>query len=269
MPKKIEMYEGRPVFRASNSEQLANAVAQYKGDAEPPYVVRMDARTKYVKFSAFSSNDDIGVVILPDSVWSIDEEAFSHCDNLTTIILPESLELIDYGAFIGCSSLSNITIPSSVREIRDAAFCNCESLSKITIPASVCEIGTEAFSGCEKLTEVKFLGLVKEIGENCFMECSNLTKIIVPDKKGKAYKEILPDELHALIVEQSESATFDTKTVKKVFTLEYTQTIRSSYVVMAGTKKEAEALFRNGKAELIYTDKEDNLDIDVCYALKQ
>lgn len=269
MPKKIEMYEGKPVFRASNSEQLADAVALYKGDVKPPYVVRIPARTKYVKFSAFSSNDDIGVVILPDSVWSIDEEAFSNCDNLTTIILPESLELIDYCAFIGCSSLCNITIPSSVRNIRDAAFCNCESLSKITIPASVCEIGDEAFSGCEKLTEVTFLGLVKEIGENCFMECSNLTKIIVPDKKDKAYKEMLPEELHALIVEQSESATFDTKTVKKIFNLEYTQTIRSSYVVLAGTKEEAETLFRNGKAELIYTDKEDNLDIDVCYALKQ
>ena len=269
MAKKIEMYEGRPVFRASNSEQLADVVAQYKGDVEPPYVVRIPARTKYVKSGAFDSNHDIGVVLLPDSVWSIGQEAFDNCDNLTSVILPESLELIDYDAFCGCSSLSDISIPSSVRKIRDAAFCNCESLTKITIPASVCEIGTEAFSGCEELTEVTFLGLVKEIGEDCFLNCSNLTKIIVPDKKGKAYKELLPDELHNLIVEQSESATFDTKTVKKVFTLEYTQTIRSSYVVMAGTKKEAEALFRDGKAELIYTDKEDNLDIDVCYALKQ
>jgi hypothetical protein len=265
---KIEMYEGRPVFRASNSEQLANAVAQYKGDIEPPYVVRIPVRTKYVKYRAFIFNDDIGVVILPDSVYSIDEEAFTSCDNLTSVILPESLELIDYSAFSGCSSLSDISIPSSVRTIRDGAFCCCESLTKITIPAAVCEIGKEAFSGCENLTEVTFLGEVQEIGENCFMECSDLTKIIVPDKKGKAYKKMLPDELHALIVEQSESATFDTKPVKKAFTLKYTQTIRSSYVVTAETKKEAEALFRNGKAELIYTDKEENLDIDLCYAIK-
>ena len=262
------MYEGRPVFRASNSEQLANAVAQYKGDIEPPYVVRIPARTKYVKSGAFDSNQDIGVVIFPDSVYSIGDEAFVCCKQLTSIMLPKSLELIGTAAFLSCSSLSDIKIPSFVRKIGNGAFYGCTSLTKITIPNSVCEIASTAFGACEELTEVMFLGLVKKIGEGCFLECSDLTKIIVPDKKGKAYKKMLPDELHALIVEESESATFDTKPLKKAFSLEYTQTIRSSYVVTAETKKEAEALFRNGKAELIYTDKEENLDIDLCYALK-
>lgn len=261
---KIEMYEGRPVFRASNSEQLANAVAQYKGDVEPPYAVRIPARTKYVKFRAFDSNQDIGGVILPDSVYSIDEETFISCDNLTSVILPESLELIGYSAFCGCSSLSDISLPSSVRKIRDAAFCNCESLTQITIPASVCEIGEEVFSGCEGLTEVTFLGVVNEIGENCFMECSNLTKIIVPDKMKETYKQMLPKKLHNLIVEHGESATFDTNKNKRIFRLEYTQTIRSSYVVKAGTKKEAEALFWDGKANLEWKNKDDDLEITEC-----
>lgn len=261
MPKKIEMYEGRPVFRASNSEQLANAVAQYKGDVEAPYVVRIPARTKYVKYGSFSFNDDIGVVILPDSVYSIDEEAFMSCDNLTSVILPESLELIDYSAFSGCSSLSDISIPSSVRKIRDAAFCCCESLTKITIPAAVCEIGEEAFSGCENLTEVTFLGAVQEIGKNCFLECSNLTKIIVPDNDVDAYKKKLPKKLHPIIVKQSESATIEPKPAERVFVLVHAQLVQSTYVVMAGTKKEAEALYRNGEAEFICTNKEDNLDI--------
>lgn len=264
MANKIEMYEGRPVFRASNSEQLANAVSQYKGDVESPYVVRIPARTKYVKYRAFDSNQNIGVVIFPDSVYSIGEEAFINCENLTDVILPESLELIDYSAFSGCSSLSNINIPSSVRKIRDGAFCCCESLTKITIPAPVCEIGTEAFSACEKLREVTFLGLVKEISEDCFLECSNLTKIIVPDNEREAYKQLLPKKLHTLIVEQSESVTFDTKTIKKIFNLEYIQTITSCYFVEAGSKEEAEALFRDGKAELKWRDKDDKLEITEC-----
>ena len=259
MPKKIEMYEGKPVFRASNSEQLADTIALW--DEEPPYVVRIPARTKYVKDRAFDSDDDIGVVIFPDSVCSIGEQAFGNCVNLTSIILPESLELIDHCAFIGCSSLSNISIPSSVKMIRDAVFCCCESLTKITIPASVCEIGDEAFSGCEKLTEVTFLGLVKEIGENCFMECSNLTKIIVPDKTKDAYKQMLPKKLHNRIVEQSESATFDTNKIKKIFQLEYTKTITSLYFVEAGSKEEAESLFWDGKAELVNSNKDDELEI--------
>ena len=261
---KIEMYEGRPVFRASNGEQLANAVAQYKGDIEPPYVVRIPARTKYVKFRAFDSNHDIGVVIFSGSVYSIDEEAFICCENLTSVILPESLELIDYSAFCGCSSLSDISLPPSVRKIRDAAFCNCESLTKITIPAAVCEIGEEAFSGCENLTEVTFLGEVQEICENCFMECSDLTKIIVPDKTKEAYKQMLPKKLHNLIVEQSESATFDTNKIKKVFQLEHTQTITSCYLVEAVSKEEAESLFWDGKANLEWKNKDDDLEITEC-----
>ena len=264
MVKKIEMYEGRPVFLASNSEQLANAVSKYKGDAVVPYVVKIPARTKYVKFRSFSDNHDIDVVILPDSVYSIDEESFTNCDNLTSIILPESLELIDYSAFSGCSSLSNIRIPSSVRKIRDGAFCCCESLTKITIPASVCEVGTEAFSSCEKLTEVTFLGLVKEIGEDCFGECSNLARIIVPDKKGEAYKQMLPKKLHDLIVEQAQSATFDTNKAKKSFKLEHTITITSCYFVKAGSKEEAEELFKEGKVELEWKDKDDELEITEC-----
>ena len=264
MANKIEMYDGKPVFRASNSEQLSDAVSQYKGEVEAPYVVKIPSRTKYIKFRAFSDNHDIGVVILPDSVYSIDEEAFTNCDNLSRIILSESLELIDYDAFIGCSSLSDIKIPSSVRKIRDAAFCNCESLFKITIPASVCEIGAEAFSACEKLTEVTFLGLVKEIGEDCFMECPNLSKIIVPGNAMEAYRQVLPKKLHNLIVEQAQSATFDTNQAKKTFRLEHTTTITSCYFVEAGSKEEAEALFREGKAEMEWQDKDDELEITEC-----
>ena len=215
MAKKIEMYEGRPVFQASDSKQLKKAVAKYKGEVPPPYVVRVPDETVSVCSRAFSANKDIGVVILPDSVWSIGDEAFCSCKNLTSIILPESPELtIGYWAFAGCSSLSDISIPSSVRRIKRHAFEYCNNLTKITIPASVWEIGAEAFGSCERLAEVTFLCLVEdveEIDKDCLFECSNLNKIIVPYKQGIAYKKILPEELHALIVEQSGSATSDIK----------------------------------------------------------
>ncbi len=259
MASEIEMYEGRPVFWASNSEQLANVVAKYEGDVEPPYVVRIPVKTETVKHKAFSCNHDIGVVLFPEiDVWSIDKEAFSYCENLTSIILHKSLRVIDDSAFIGCSSLSDISIPSSVRWIKRHAFECCNNLTKITIPASVCEIGAEAFGSCEKLTEVTFLGLVEKIDKDCFQECSNLTKIIVPNKKGEVYKEMLPEELHALIMEQSESA------VKKTFILEYTKTITSRYFVKAESKEEAESLFWDGEAELEWTDKDDELEITEC-----
>lgn len=40
MPKKMEFYKDKPVFIASDSKQLKAAVAKYKGEVVPPYVVK-------------------------------------------------------------------------------------------------------------------------------------------------------------------------------------------------------------------------------------
>ena len=124
--------------------------------------------------------DNLTMVVIPDSVTSIDSNPFDTCKNLTSIIvnpnnsiyssqngvlynktltelvifpagisssfvIPNSVKSIGYGAFSGCLSLTSITIPNSVTSIGGYAFHNCPSLISITIPSSVTSIGEYAF----------------------------------------------------------------------------------------------------------------------------
>ena len=132
MAKKVEFYKGRPVFQANNSKELAAVVAEYEGEVKPPYVVRIKKNTKYIADLAFSDDDNVGVVFLPDSVVRIGEVAFS-CRNLSEICIPDSVVEIGEGSFYECESLTRICIPDSVRFIGEQAFGECPNLMEIRI----------------------------------------------------------------------------------------------------------------------------------------
>ena len=53
MTESLEMYDGKPVFLAANSKELARAVKKYEGKAEAPYVVRWSGKTRKVREEAF------------------------------------------------------------------------------------------------------------------------------------------------------------------------------------------------------------------------
>lgn len=154
MAKKTEMYKGKPVFVASNSKKLSEAVAKYEGKAKVPYVVKVGKSTKHLKAKAFHSDSTVGTVLLPDSLNVIHEEAFCCCKNLAEVQIPDSVEIIGDRAFSMCTSLSTIHIPDSVTTIGPGAFHGCTSLTSISIPDSVTEIGEYAFADCTALKEI-------------------------------------------------------------------------------------------------------------------
>lgn len=129
-----------------------NTLICYPSKAEgKAYVI--DTRCQAIGSSAFSGNNQLNSVIIPDGVVAIYSSAFAMT-NLESVILPESLLIIDYGAFMNCHQLRTIDIPSSVYVIGDAAFVECP-LSHINIPASVHWIGSEAFAKTD-ITDVYF-----------------------------------------------------------------------------------------------------------------
>ena len=83
-------------------------------------------------------NSDIidGIVLIPNSVTSIDSYAFNNCTTLTSIVIPNSVISIGYGSFYNCTSLTSIVIPNSVISIGSSAFHNCTSLTSITYNGS-------------------------------------------------------------------------------------------------------------------------------------
>ena len=156
-----------------------------------------------IAYGAFSFNDDLVSVEVPDTVKKISRMAFLGCDKLENVKLSDNLESIGGFAFYGNESLKKITIPDSVTSIDEEAFSgcstmdevklsknidkiseytfsNCQSLKEIEIPEKVTEIGNEAFYSCESLAKVTIPEGVEEIGDSAFMGCKALSEVTVP-----------------------------------------------------------------------------------------
>ena len=131
--------------------------------------------------SAFSDCRSLTDITIPDSVTSIGDSAFSGCRSLTDITIPDGVTSIEYGTFYDCSSLTNITIPDSVTSIECEAFYNCSSLTNITIPDGVTSIESETFYNCQSLSNIDISNSLISIGMDAFAHCKNLKNIKIPD----------------------------------------------------------------------------------------
>lgn len=160
---------------------------------------------------AFSGNDLIETILLPDSIESIENGAFSGCVNIKSISLGKNILSIGTHAFSNCERLMSITvsaenpiyrsegdccirridnvllfgcmnsiIPDGITEIADAAFYGCSWLTDIDLPDSIIKIGKSAFyeSG---LTHVAIPKHVESIDSCAFDNCDALTYIIIPN----------------------------------------------------------------------------------------
>lgn len=120
-------------------------MVSYPAELEnPSYVV--DSRATQIGFGAFSENDYLVNVTIPNGVTIIQEYAFEGCTSLATIDLPQTLLIIDEYAFALCTSLEKIELPSSLYCIGNQAFVDTWKLNSVTLPGSLRFIGNEAFA---------------------------------------------------------------------------------------------------------------------------
>ena len=99
-----------------------------------------------------TANTNISIVVIPNSVTTIQSSAFNGCSGLKLITIPNSVTAIGTGAFSGCSGLTFIIIPNNVGNIGNGAFQSCTGLKNIVISDSVTSIAPTAFNGCSDLT---------------------------------------------------------------------------------------------------------------------
>lgn len=110
MAKERELYEGMPVYEAATSKMLKEAVENYRGHADEPYVVRIPEGRKAVKAGAFCNDDSVGIALIPESVFLIGFRAFSSCDNLRKVVIEGPVRSIGLEAFDLCDELAEIHI---------------------------------------------------------------------------------------------------------------------------------------------------------------
>lgn len=169
-----------------------------------------------IGMNAFTGNNVITDLVIPEGVKSLDWYCFNTCENLETVTLPDSLEFIDSWAFERCSKLKTINVPANVTQINGGAFAQNSSMTSITcdpanknyvsvngvlftkdmkelvaypggiqggytVPATVNHIGDAAFYGALGLDSVTILGNLDFIGFEAFAECSKLTDVAIRD----------------------------------------------------------------------------------------
>lgn len=140
---------------------------------------------------AFSGDENLKKVTIPNTIDSIGGFAFDNCKSLKKVNLPRALKSIEHllgkkayfgsSCFSRCTSLEEIVIPENVLVLPEYIFHDCLSLKKVTLPSSLSKIEDYAFLACYALETVYFRGTSQEfksliIGER--NECLREAKII-------------------------------------------------------------------------------------------
>lgn len=100
-----------------------------------------------VGMGAFSYNDKIEKVILPNTIGYIYSGAFLDCRNLKEVTCNSfNLSKIMSFSFKGCTSLDVVVIPKNCTWIASEAFSECGEISKLYIPFSMVRISDRAFN---------------------------------------------------------------------------------------------------------------------------
>ena len=177
---------------------------------------------------AFSYDDELRTVTIPDTVTRIDGNPFYDCAKLTKLnisathpnlvmngnalidqdtgtlhtylisskatefAVPRGVTAIDENAFRGEDELATVFLPSGVTSIRDNAFRSCDNLSYISLPEGLTEIGASAFYYCDKLTSIEFPSTLTAIGNYAFYNAP-LDSVILPDGLTSIGKEAFRD----------------------------------------------------------------------------
>ena len=100
---------------SGNALYKDNVLLKYDQNAtDSEYIV--ETGTRLIADSAFSFNDKIRCIEIPDTVTIINDKAFYYCTNLTSITIPESVTEIGKDCFAECKALTIYGYANSVAE---------------------------------------------------------------------------------------------------------------------------------------------------------
>lgn len=134
---------------------------------------------------------DIGSIVLPDSITTLEEYAFEDCQALTDVHMPESLDSIGDFAFQNCSKLSEIDLTdTALTKIGKNAFKGCLSLAAIEIPSSLTTVDSDAFKDDTALKRVNYHGSIDQWANINFWN-PNYTTIVTSTSNPLSYAQDL------------------------------------------------------------------------------
>ncbi|MDE6591129.1 MAG: leucine-rich repeat domain-containing protein, partial [Oscillospiraceae bacterium] len=125
--KSMEEFETTGVMTLAEAEKLFN-IKREKGNV---------IITRYKNYTSPDADVVIPWVIGKSPVTGINMTAFSGNENIRSVTIPEGVKTIGQYAFSGCSNLQSVTLPKGLREMDLCVFADCKRLESVTIPGSL------------------------------------------------------------------------------------------------------------------------------------
>lgn len=163
--------------------------------------IKLPSDVGYIS-DAFSGNNSITSITIPDTVKGISDSAFYKCGSLSEIDIPTGLADIGTEAFKGTTwaALSDdeflvvgdgvlidyrgdsteVTIPDGVKYVAGAFYDN-KSITSVVVPDTVKHVRNGSFYNCTSLTEVSFNGAETVTDAALFRDCIALSSVKLPE----------------------------------------------------------------------------------------
>ncbi|MBR2839050.1 MAG: leucine-rich repeat domain-containing protein, partial [Kiritimatiellae bacterium] len=137
------------------------------------------SKVKLIKGNAFNGCQNLGSVVVPNSVTNIGGSAFYNCYSLSNATIKANMDAITGDIFGGQTNWVSLAIVGNgatrVGGFRDRTMQN------VTL-SGVRELSSSAFESCKSLRALEFAddGELKNIANWAFFTCTNLASVVVP-----------------------------------------------------------------------------------------
>lgn len=191
----------RDVYTADSSTgnevDLDNCVAPAANDGIG--IIRFKAPLTMIDQNAFSKNELLSTVSLPETVESIGTKAFEDCVNLKSISFGSSLKTINHFAFSRCG-FTEINLPDGLLTLGQYTFSYCSDLKRVTLPSSLRSPGLATFIACPMLEG--FYGAYASEDHRCLIDNSNPQNVTLyafaPAGIGADDTYVIPEGVHTI-----------------------------------------------------------------------
>ena len=155
-------------------------ITRYLGEEKNCIVPEMidGKKVRVIGEDAFSFNEAIWNVKLPDTIQEIEQCAFDSC-SLRQINLPEGLKRVETAAFAS-SKITSIYFPESVEYLGEFLFWECKNIRSAYIGAKITVLPKGIFADCTYLHDVYLSDSIEQIDDDAFNWCTDLTYIHFP-----------------------------------------------------------------------------------------
>lgn len=149
--------------------------------------------------SAFSSNQTLSSVTIPNGVTSIGDNAFNSCPKLASVTLPDSITSIGSSAFGNCPLLSGVIVPKSAK-VAANAFNGTKMESKSS--QSTADSTPSSHDSSASTKQQNFLPLILLLAVLAIIAIAAATTVLLK-RKIRQFKTVASQKITTQIVNRS------------------------------------------------------------------